>query len=133
MLMKFPTPATARERLVPRLDAAFGWLRLGAGQLSRAMRHRRDVTVLVDQDDHLLADIGLTREDVRHAIAQPFWRDPTETLAQSASARWRRPSRRPDVTLTDDSKRRAVAELNGSELMHLSDLGRRIRRETGSS
>ena len=49
-------------------------------------RHRR----AADQDDCLLADIGLTRDDVRHAVAQPIWRDPTVTLQQRAGARFAR-------------------------------------------
>jgi uncharacterized protein YjiS (DUF1127 family) len=45
-------------------------------------RHRNDMTVLASLDERALADMGLTRADVRDAIAQPLWRDPTAVLAE---------------------------------------------------
>ena len=35
-------------------------------------------------DDRMLADIGLTRSDLRDAYAEPLWRDPTDVLAGRA-------------------------------------------------
>jgi hypothetical protein len=40
------------------------------------------MTVLASLDERALADMGLTRADVRDAVAQPLWRDPTAVLAQ---------------------------------------------------
>jgi uncharacterized protein YjiS (DUF1127 family) len=51
--------------------------------LFHAWSNRRKVSKLGEFDDHMLADIGLTREDVRWALNQPFTYDPTITL------RWR--------------------------------------------
>jgi uncharacterized protein YjiS (DUF1127 family) len=48
--------------------------------LRTAWRHRRDVEVLSSFDDHMLADIGLSRTDLRDAMAGPRWRDPTVLL-----------------------------------------------------
>jgi uncharacterized protein YjiS (DUF1127 family) len=49
-------------------------------RLRTAWRHRRDVEVLSSFDDHMLADIGLSRADLRDAMAGPRWRDPTALL-----------------------------------------------------
>jgi uncharacterized protein YjiS (DUF1127 family) len=43
-------------------------------------KHWRDVELLASFDDHMLADIGLTRADLHDAIAEPRWRDPTTLL-----------------------------------------------------
>ncbi len=53
----------------------------------RAYRHRRGVTALAGADDQALADIGLTRSDLRDAFAEPLWRDPTSLLHDRAGER----------------------------------------------
>jgi uncharacterized protein YjiS (DUF1127 family) len=45
-----------------------------------AWRNRRKIAVLTDFDDHLLADIGLTRQDVQDALDLPFSHDPGREL-----------------------------------------------------
>jgi len=113
MLMKSPMPTAAGQRLVHQADAFFGFLWLHAMQLYKTIKHRRDVAPLADQDDHLLADIGLTRDDVRRAIAQPIWRDPSEMLGRRAGS--------------TERVRRALAALTDHEAGSLSELGRRAR------
>ena len=56
-------------------------------QLAVAFRHRHDATVLLRFDDRMLADIGLTRRDVREAFSEPVWRDPTDLLAERVAGR----------------------------------------------
>lgn len=51
----------------------------------RRLANRRAVTRLVHLDDRMLADIGLTYEDVRRAQAAPYWDDPTAMLAGAVS------------------------------------------------
>ena len=60
-------------------------------QLAAAFRHRQDAAVLLCFDDRMLADIGLTRRDVREAFNEPVWRDPTDLLADRVAGR--RPGR----------------------------------------
>jgi hypothetical protein len=43
-------------------------------------RHRRDVEMLASFNDHMLADIGLTRSDLRNASSEARWHDPTAQL-----------------------------------------------------
>jgi uncharacterized protein YjiS (DUF1127 family) len=73
-------------------------------RLALAFRHRHDAAMLHGFDDRMLADIGLTRRDVRQAFEAPIWRDPTELLvgrvARRGSARvvkTRAPSIVPEV------------------------------------
>jgi uncharacterized protein YjiS (DUF1127 family) len=49
-------------------------------QLTISFRHRHDAAILMRFDDRMLADIGLTRRDVREAFSEPVWRDPTDLL-----------------------------------------------------
>lgn len=59
------------------------WLK----QLARARKNRRDARVLAGFDHHMLADIGITRADLRDAFSQPFWDDPTALLRERALER----------------------------------------------
>jgi uncharacterized protein YjiS (DUF1127 family) len=50
----------------------------------RAWTKRRHLKTLSDFDDHMLADIGVTREDVRWALDLPFAYDPGIELQRRA-------------------------------------------------
>src|SRR5215212_7020337 len=56
-------------------------------QLAQFVRNRRDAVTLASLDDRMLADIGLTRGDVRDAVSEPVWRDPTAVLVSRAQER----------------------------------------------
>ena len=62
-------------------------LALGVWRLVVAIKHRRDLAHIADFDDRMLADIGLTRTDLRDACSEPLWRDPTSMLARRAGGR----------------------------------------------
>jgi hypothetical protein len=51
------------------------------------LKNRRDAVILAGMDEHMLADIGLTRGDVRDAFSEPVWRDPTAILVSRAHER----------------------------------------------
>ena len=53
-------------------------------ELAKARRHRREASVLAGVDQRMLADIGITRSDVRDAFSEPFWDDPTALLRERA-------------------------------------------------
>jgi uncharacterized protein YjiS (DUF1127 family) len=58
-----------------------------ARQFAQMVKNRRDASILAGMDDHMLADIGLTRGDLRDAISEPVWRDPTAILVSRAQER----------------------------------------------
>ena len=51
------------------------------------LKNRRDAVILAGMDEHMLADIGLTRGDVRDAVSEPVWRDPTAILVSRVHER----------------------------------------------
>jgi uncharacterized protein YjiS (DUF1127 family) len=59
------------------------WLK----ELARARRHRREANSLAGLDRRMLADIGITRADLRDAFSEPFWDDPTALLRERALER----------------------------------------------
>jgi uncharacterized protein YjiS (DUF1127 family) len=72
---------------VRALSALAGRIGQGLKQLADRMKNRRDAFRLADLDDRMLADIGLTRGDVRDAFSEPVWRDPTAILVSRAQER----------------------------------------------
>lgn len=85
---------TVTARLAPRRQPLASIPAYGARRLLRNFRNRADAAVLVRVDDRMLADIGLTRCDVRDAFSQPMWRDPTSLLRARANERRRKPCAR---------------------------------------
>jgi uncharacterized protein YjiS (DUF1127 family) len=61
-------------------------LALRVWRLVLAIKRRRELAYLADLDDHMLADIGLTRTDLQDA-AEPLWQEPTSMLARRAAER----------------------------------------------
>jgi uncharacterized protein YjiS (DUF1127 family) len=53
-----------------------------ARRLAQAWRRRHQAAELAALDDHLLADIGLTRADLTDALSRLPWRDPIAALAR---------------------------------------------------
>lgn len=66
-------PAAILPALLDWADAAW-----------RALANRRQLTSLTEFDDHMLADIGLTRDDIRVALDLPFAHDPSVELQHRA-------------------------------------------------
>ena len=58
-----------------------------ARQFLQLVKNRHDATVLAGLDDRMLADIGLTRGDLRDAYSEPVWRDPTAILVSRVHER----------------------------------------------
>lgn len=90
-------------------------------QLARTLRHRREAGILAGLDEAMLADIGLSRADLRDAFAEPIWRDPTSVLVQRADERrgWRgggraagsRPSMQPGMPACAPPLERAAGQI----------------------
>lgn len=88
-------PLTARLSLIA--DALTTMVRR-VRKLPAALAHRDQLRRLAESDDHLLADIGFTRDDITAALSAPFWRDPSEELVRRLGER------------QADRRRRAIGE-----------------------
>ena len=75
--------ATLARAFASLLALVTYWLKAAA----RARRHRRQASQLAVLDQHMLADIGITRANVRGAFSEPFWDDPTALLHERAIER----------------------------------------------
>ena len=69
------------------VNAIAGSVVVRARQCPQLVKNRRDATMLAGLDDRMLADIGLTRGDLRDAYSEPVWRDPTAILVSRAHER----------------------------------------------
>jgi uncharacterized protein YjiS (DUF1127 family) len=56
----------------------------------RVIAARRALSQLGSMDDRELADVGLSRQDLRDATALGLWDDPTKMFAERARERHRR-------------------------------------------
>jgi len=87
MIMNIPVlpiaGGTAVRAFASLLALVTSWLR----SLARARRHRSEAKALAGLDRRMLADIGITRADVRDAFSEPFWEDPTALLRERAIER----------------------------------------------
>jgi uncharacterized protein YjiS (DUF1127 family) len=87
MSINIPVLPIAGGTLVRALLALVALVTHWLKQLTRARRHRRDARMLAGLDRHMLADIGITRSDLRDAFSEPFWDDPTALLRERAIER----------------------------------------------
>ena len=98
MSANYPVLPIAGGTLVRVFAAALALVTHWLKQLARARRHRREAAMLAGLDRRMLADIGITRSDVRDAFSEPFWEDPTALLRERAlERRWNRALMRADI------------------------------------
>jgi uncharacterized protein YjiS (DUF1127 family) len=104
----FPVLPVAAAALVRAFASLLALVTYWAKNLSRARRHRREASQLAGLDRHMLADIGISRADLRDAFSEPFWEDPTALLAERAIERRmnRAVAHSQAVTLADSGFRR---------------------------
>ena len=89
------------------LAALAGRIGQRLNQLADRMKNRRDAFRLADMDDRMLADIGISRSDLRDAYSGPLWQDPSELLARRAVERRVR-QQRTELTCVSQSKRQTA-------------------------
>jgi len=87
MSAPFPILPVAGGALLRVLASLVALVTYWLKELARARRHRREANALAGLDRRMLADIGITRSDVRDAFSEPFWDDPTALLRQRAMER----------------------------------------------
>ena len=69
------------------VNAVHGFVVARSREVLLIVKNRRDAASLAGLDDRMLADIGLTRGDLRDAYSEPVWRDPTAILVSRAHER----------------------------------------------
>jgi uncharacterized protein YjiS (DUF1127 family) len=74
------TAKPAEGPFVRTIFALAAAISLRVKRFLRAYANRSEAIVLAGLDERMLADIGLTRSDVRDAFAEPLWHDPTNLL-----------------------------------------------------
>jgi uncharacterized protein YjiS (DUF1127 family) len=87
MSAKFPVLPIAGGTLVRVFASLLALVTRWLKELAEARRHRREANALIGLDQRMLADIGITRADVRDAFSEPFWDDPTTLLRERAIER----------------------------------------------
>ena len=85
--MSFYSDTQTPSQVAWLVNAVAGSVGNGVRSLLQTIKNRRDATILAGMDEHMLADIGLTRGDVRDAFSEPVWRDPTAILVSRAHER----------------------------------------------
>jgi uncharacterized protein YjiS (DUF1127 family) len=90
MTSKIATRANITAASFAPIGQAFAASAMGIWRLVVAIKHRRELAHLADFDERMLADIGLTRTDLRDAYSEPLWRDPTSMLVRRAGGGHRR-------------------------------------------
>ncbi|MEM1286451.1 MAG: DUF1127 domain-containing protein [Pseudomonadota bacterium] len=71
----------------PPLSAIFLGAWTEAKTLYRRWNNRREIRAMMDLDDHLLCDMGITRYDVLRAGNTPLSQSPGEALRKMATRR----------------------------------------------
>ena len=87
MSVQYPVVPVAGSALLRALASVVALIAHWFKVIARARRNRRDAAVLAGADRRMLADIGITRADVRDAFSEPFWDDPTALLRERALER----------------------------------------------
>ncbi|MFN4274517.1 MAG: DUF1127 domain-containing protein [Aliihoeflea sp.] len=80
-------PALHVKAILPRLTAIAMRVAGKVRGFARMWVNRRHMAELAELSDYQLADIGLTREDLKVARSLPLGRDPTVCLADVARRR----------------------------------------------
>ncbi|HEY6024149.1 MAG TPA: DUF1127 domain-containing protein [Pseudolabrys sp.] len=87
MSANYPVLPVAGSALLRAFAALVALVTFWLKELMRARRHRREANRLAGLDRRMLADIGITRVDLRDAFSGPFWDDPTALLRERALER----------------------------------------------
>lgn len=85
--MSLYADAQTPSHFAAAVSAVYGFAAARARDLLMLLKNRRDAASLSGLDDRMLADIGLTRGDLRDAYSEPVWRDPTAILVSRAHER----------------------------------------------
>ena len=87
MSANYPVLPIAGGTLVRALASLLALVTHWLKKLVRSRRHWNEASTLASLDRRMLADMGITRADLRDAFSEPFWDDPTALLRERAIER----------------------------------------------
>ena len=87
MNANFPVLPLAASTLVRAFASLLAHVTHWIKKLIRTRRHWNEATTLASLDRRMLADLGISRADLRDAFSEPFWEDPTALLRERAIER----------------------------------------------
>ena len=87
MNANFPVLPLAAGILVRAFASLLAHVTHWIKKLIRTRRHWNEATTLASLDRRMLADLGISRADLRDAFSEPFWEDPTALLRERAIER----------------------------------------------
>jgi uncharacterized protein YjiS (DUF1127 family) len=87
MSAHFPVLPIAGGTLVQAFASVLALVTRWIKKLARTRRHWNEATTLAKLDRRMLADLGISRADLRDAFSEPFWEDPTALLRERAIER----------------------------------------------
>lgn len=82
-----PAQTLSLPRYLHPVARAFVLMAIRVRRIAAAWQRRREAMLLAHADDHVLADLGLSRGDVVDAFSGPPWEDPTMVLRSRALER----------------------------------------------
>ncbi len=85
--MSIYADAQTPSQLVRMVNAVAGIVVARTREFFQLIKNRHDAAALAGLDERMLADIGLTRGDLRDAYSEPVWRDPTAILVSRVHER----------------------------------------------
>ena len=85
--MSIYADAQTPSQLVRMVNAVAGIVVARTREFFLLIKNRHDAATLASLDERMLADIGLTRGDLRDAYSEPVWRDPTAILVSRVHER----------------------------------------------
>jgi uncharacterized protein YjiS (DUF1127 family) len=85
--VKYPVLPIAGGTLVRAFASLLAHVAHWIRTLIRTRRHWNEAAMLASLDRRMLADLGITRADLRDAFSEPFWEDPTALLRERAIER----------------------------------------------
>lgn len=82
-ILHHSTIRPARTSLVSLTASAFAAAGRAIANAWKVRRNRREIRQLLEFDDHMLADIGLSRSDVVYAVLSDRFDDPSGRLVRT--------------------------------------------------
>lgn len=86
-LIQYPVRRSVRSSVLMLAADGAATLARFAAHVWNAHRNRRQINKLLEMDDHMLADIGVSRSDIQSALMGDVFEDPSSRLAAMRGGR----------------------------------------------